>query len=149
MAEVRQIVETSLSLRKEAKIKVRQPLNKLTISNQQLTKEFTDIIADEVNVKEVVAGDKIELDTELTDELKKEWLFREIVRAVNQIRKEKGLTRENQVKVIYETDDEELEKVFAEFEDDIKKQVLADKIKEGEGETEVEINEKKIKLKVE
>jgi len=149
MAEVRQIVETSLSLRKEAKIKVRQPLNKLTISNQQLTKEFTDIIADEVNVKEVVAGDKIELDTELTDELKKEWLVREIVRAVNQIRKEKGLTRENQVKVIYETDDEELEKVFAEFEDDIKKQVLADKIKEGEGETEVEINEKKIKLKVE
>ena len=35
------------------------------------------------------------------------------------------------------------------FPDDIKKQVLADKIKEGEGETEVEINEKKIKLKVE
>ena len=76
-------------------------------------------------------------------------MVREIVRAINQIRKEKGLTRENQVKVIYETDDEELKKVFAEFEDDIKKQVLADKIKEGGGETEVEINEKKMKLKVE
>src|SRR3989339_1030812 len=149
MDRARKLVETGLSLRKEAGIKVRQPLSRFQIPDSRFSGDLLTIIADELNVKKVEVGKEIELDTELTDELKKEGMVREIVRAINQIRKEKGLTRENQVKVIYETDDEELKKVFAEFKDDIKKQVLADKIKEGEGETEVEINEKKMKLKVE
>src|SRR3989339_1465872 len=149
MDRARKLVETGLSLRKEAGIKVRQPLSRFQIPDYRFSGDLLTIIADELNVKKVEVGKEIEVDTELTDELKKEGMAREIVRAINQIRKEKGLTRENQVKVIYETDDEELKKVFAEFEDDIKKQVLADKIKEGGGETEVEINEKKMKLKVE
>ncbi len=147
MQDARKIVEMSLSLRKDAKIKVRQPLQKLTI-DKELSEGLRNIIAEEVNVKEVVTGDKVELDTKLTDELKKEGLVREIVRAINQIRKEKGLTRENRIEVEYETGDEELKAVFTEFEEEIKKQVLADEIKEGKGEAEVEINEKKVKLSV-
>ncbi|MDP2684429.1 MAG: isoleucine--tRNA ligase [bacterium] len=147
MQEARKIVEASLSLRKEAKIKVRQVLQKLTI-DKDLSEGLKKIIADEVNVKEVVVGGNLELDTKLTDELKKEGLVREIVRAVNQIRKEKGLTRENRVRVVYETKDEELKAVFEEFNEEIKKQVLAEELKAGVGEVEVDINEKKIKLNI-
>ncbi|OGH58683.1 MAG: hypothetical protein A2725_03225 [Candidatus Magasanikbacteria bacterium RIFCSPHIGHO2_01_FULL_33_34] len=147
MNEARKIVEESLFLRKEAKIKVRQPLQKLVID-----KDFPDglknIIADEVNVKEVLFGEKIELDTQLSEELIKEGLVREVVRAINQIRKEKGLTREIKVSILYETEDEEIKAVFDEFADEIKKQVSADNVEIGEGEEEVEINQKKLKLKV-
>src|SRR3989344_2326778 len=146
MNEARKIVEESLFLRKEAKIKVRQPLQKLVID-----KDFPDglknIIADEVNVKEVLFGEKIELDTQLSEELIKEGLVREVVRAINQIRKEKGLTREIKVSILYETEDEEIKAVFDEFADEIKKQVSADNVEIGEGEEEVEINQKKLKLK--
>jgi len=147
MILTRKVVEESLFLRKDAKIKVRQPLQKLTI-DKKLSDGLREIIAEEVNVKEVVEGKKLELDTELTKELKNEGLMREIVRAVNQIRKEKGLTRESKVSVEYSTDDVELKAVFEEFNEEIKKQVLADSLKEGVGETEVEINQKKLKLKV-
>ena len=90
----------------------------------------------------------MELDTIITEELKKEGLSREIIRAINQIRKEKGLTREKLVTVEYETNDEDLKKVFIEFEKEIKNAVLAEMIKVGVGELVVEINDKQLKLKV-
>jgi isoleucyl-tRNA synthetase len=147
MELVRKMVETGHSLRKEAKIKVRQPLQKLTI-DKKLSDGLKEIIAQEVNVKEILVGDKIELDTEITPELKKEGLMREIVRAINQIRKEKGLTREVKVKVEYKTESQELKQVFEEFNEDLKKLVLASSLEEGKGDSEVEINDSKISLSV-
>ena len=149
MAAARKLVEKGLALRKEAKIKVRQPLAQLTIDNEQLTTEFKKIIRDEVNVKRTVIGKKLKLDTEITPELKKEGLARELARAINQIRKEKGLTRAVRVTVGYQTEDKELREVLEEFNKEIKNQVLASELGASGGGTETEINGKLIKLKIE
>lgn len=163
MEEVRKIVEMGLSLRKEAGVRVRQPLSKFSIfnfkfSNDQLKK----IIAEELNVKEVLSkkmsGDnwvvkeegklKVALNVELTEDLKKEGLMREVVRAINQMRKENKLSREHRVVVEYSTNDEMLNSVFVDFNDEIKKQVLADEVKSGKGDVEVEIDSVLVKIKI-
>jgi len=57
--------------------------------------------------------------------LKKEGLVREIVRTINQIRKEQGMTIADEVIVEYHTEDENLQAVFVDYETEIKKSVLA------------------------
>ncbi|MFH1947094.1 MAG: isoleucine--tRNA ligase [Candidatus Magasanikbacteria bacterium] len=142
MERVRKIVEMGHSLRKEAGIPVRQPLGQLSAFGYQLSDELGQVVADELNVKNVeiggdkeIKGDKIitkedgdlkvGLNTEITPELKKEGLVREIVRAINQMRKEQKLTIEDVVTIEYHVEDELLKSVFAEYADEIKKQVLA------------------------
>jgi len=110
MEQVREIVSLTLAKRMEAGIKVRQPLRKLTIKIK-LDKSLLKLIKDEVNVKEVVAGRQLELDTKITEELKKEGETRELIRAVNNIRKEMGLTPRDKV-VIESTFDLENKKEF-------------------------------------
>ena len=56
MDGVRAIVEMGLALRAEVKIKVRQPLATL-VTTVQLPSELSLLIAEEVNVKQVVSGD--------------------------------------------------------------------------------------------
>jgi isoleucyl-tRNA synthetase len=96
MKTARTIVTLALEAREKAGIKVRQPLNQLAVSSLQLTEDFKTIIAEELNVKGVIEKsgldpNQIELDTELTDELKEEGLVRELVRAIQQYRKETGM----------------------------------------------------------
>jgi isoleucyl-tRNA synthetase len=140
MTIVRQIVEIGLSLRAEAGIKVRQPLSALYVSGMTLSKEFLDITAEELNIKEInfvkdfpekvglvkkeTKDFNLALDIELTEELKKEGLAREIIRTINQMRKEQSLTITDTVVVKYNTDDELVKSVFGEFVEEIKKQTL-------------------------
>jgi len=133
MEITRKIVELALAKRAEAGIKVRQPLRKLTINNQQLTKEYADLIKDEVNVKEIIqkqgAGElQVELDIEITDELKQEGYLRELVRLINAKRKKMGLTVKDRVKIEYETQDETLASVFEKYKDELLKLTLADEL---------------------
>ncbi|PLX28418.1 isoleucine--tRNA ligase [Candidatus Parcubacteria bacterium] len=139
MEQVRKVVEMGLSLRSEHGIKVRQPLSQFTTYDLRLTTGMQQIIAEELNVKEVVdqagkenvwvqkedGGLKVALNTEITDDLKKEGLVREIVRTINQVRKEQKLTIEDEVVVEYHTDDVLLSTVFEEYSNEIKKSVLA------------------------
>jgi isoleucyl-tRNA synthetase len=99
MKTVRDISSKGLETRMSVKINVRQPLAKLSskISNlKNLDSTFIELIKDEVNVKDVVfdAGmeKEIELDTVLTRELKEEGEVRELLRKIQDLRKEKGLT---------------------------------------------------------
>lgn len=97
MALVRQIVELGHSKRKENSLKLRQPLALVTYSSsEKLGEEFEEIIKEELNVKSVefkkAAELSIELDTNLTEDLKKEGEAREIIRNVQKLRKEQGLT---------------------------------------------------------
>lgn len=98
MVTVRYIVSQALEQRAKANIKVRQPLPQLKVKNKELKgeNELLGLIQDEVNVKEVVfdkniAGE-VELDTAITQELKEEGNYRELLRAVQDLRKKKGLT---------------------------------------------------------
>jgi isoleucyl-tRNA synthetase len=99
MQEVRKVVSLGLEARAKANLKVRQPLAKLTFdihsSKIKDKPEMLALIADEVNVKAVVWGetghDTVELDTNITAELKEEGSVRDFVRAVQELRKQKNL----------------------------------------------------------
>jgi isoleucyl-tRNA synthetase len=105
-------------------------------------------MGDKVIVKED-GGLKVALHTEITDELKKEGLLREVVRAINQIRKEQKLTINDMVVIGYETDDAVLQSVFVDFADELKKSVLAKELKKSvSGGVEVDLDGRKLRLSV-
>jgi isoleucyl-tRNA synthetase len=124
MQEVRRIVSLGLEARMRAKINVRQPLSKLSTKNYQLStkKEFLALIADEVNVKEVVCDEtlatEVALDTVITSELKAEGQARELIRAIQDLRKKQGLTVADRPTLSVVTDDLG-KKLLTEFKKDI------------------------------
>ena len=101
MDAARNVTSSALEARAAAKIKVRQPLAKLTVSGEHpLAKSFDresllEIIASEVNVKTIVTADtgatEVVLDTMVTPELQDEGYVRDLIRAVQDYRKQKGL----------------------------------------------------------
>ena len=100
MDVVRNLSSKGLEARNSAKINVRQPLQSLKVSTSFRDTlndlEAQRVIQDEVNVKEVVFSDlkedQVELDTNITASLKEEGMIRELLRAIQDLRKDKGLT---------------------------------------------------------
>lgn len=94
MVEVRRLASAALALREKAGIRVRQPLRELKIKNSKLKIEELQLLADEVNVKEVTIdgklGEEIELDTTLTHELLEEGWLRDLTRVVQDLRQDAG-----------------------------------------------------------
>lgn len=123
MRLVREICEQGHAQRKSNNLKVRQPLQKITI-DKKLSEDLLQLIKDELNVKEVVFGDKFELDTKLTPELEAEGRARDIVRDIQDARKAAGTALDESVVV-------ELPSWPEEFTDYIKSQTLAAKLKKG------------------
>jgi isoleucyl-tRNA synthetase len=99
MATTRAVIEQGLALRNEAKFKVRQPLAGLTYTGTPLTPFSEQIIADEVNVKQVTSGAAFALDTVITPELQAEGDVRELIRAVQNARKAAGLSVDDRIKL--------------------------------------------------
>jgi isoleucyl-tRNA synthetase len=95
MNRTRAIVSLALEARSKANIKVRQPLSELRIKNDELGTEYVNLIQEELNVKEVVQDKNLEteikLDTNITPELAEEGRVREVIRSVQEMRKEKNL----------------------------------------------------------
>jgi len=156
MEEVRKIVELGLKARDEAGIKVRQMLGKFSIFNFQfsMSEEYANLIKEELNVKEVVVSKgqgelKVELDTIITDDLKLEGLKREIVRSVNNLRKNAGLTIKDKIVLSWQSDSELIKNVFVKMADNLKKDTLTEKIIESEvGGEEVKMNGEIVKLEI-
>ncbi len=90
MQKTREIVSEALEARSKSNIKVRQPLASLGV---KLDGAYLDLIKDEVNVKEVLDKniEGVELDTNITEELAEEGKVRDIIRAIQEMRKEKNL----------------------------------------------------------
>ncbi|MBU4087040.1 MAG: hypothetical protein KKB21_05695, partial [Nanoarchaeota archaeon] len=86
------------------------------------------------------------LNIEITDDLKKEGLAREIVRTINQMRKEQKLTVNDKIIVIYKTENILLNEILTEFSEEIMKNVLADNLVAGDVGEDREIGGVKIKL---
>ncbi len=153
MEIVREIVSFGLKERQKAGIPVRQPLNSLKIREKSLKKEYLELIKDELNIKEIIfnvsVSDEIKIDTNITPELKQEGNYRELVRALQDMRKKIGLTPSDVVALVFETG-EEGRKLIQKFETDMKKTVLASKIefKENGGE-EIKIDNIVFKIKIE
>jgi isoleucyl-tRNA synthetase len=97
MESARNIVTLALEQRAKSGIKVRQPLSSITISNKEIVdnEELSSIIKDEINVKLILLDEKIEkgiviLDIEITPELHREGMMRDILRSVQEERKKSG-----------------------------------------------------------
>lgn len=138
MKRVREIVAGALQLRSDVKIKVRQPLAELRIKNHELgikhNKELQELIKGEVNVKNIVFGARIknalELDTTITPELKKEGVFRDLVRHIQQMRKDANLKPHDTIMLYIATEEAGLE-ILKEFSTKLKKEVGAKEIVTG------------------
>lgn len=106
MELVRKVSEKGHAARKESGIKVRQPLGKFSIFNFQFSMEdnLKQLIKEELNVKEVVVNSgseemKVEFDTKLTPELKAEGEARELIRSIQELRKEKGCKLDDRISI--------------------------------------------------
>jgi len=162
----RQLVEAGLSLRDEADIKVRQPLQKLQYKIKKFEPELESIIAEELNVKEVenqkqiqeqenfkiksVGDVQVALDVALTEELKQEGLVRELTRKINNLRRKKGLTPKDLVGLTYETDSPELKAVLQSegLVNILKQQTKLKTINPGKAKNKIKINGQEIGLEL-
>jgi len=108
-----------------------------------------------LNVKEVLLEPRtsnqepnIKLDTKITPELKQEGDYRELARALQDMRKKIGLTPSDIVKLSFETNEKGKELV-QKFETDMKKTVLASEIEfeENDGQ-EITIDNLVFKVKI-
>jgi isoleucyl-tRNA synthetase len=139
MIEVRKIVSLGLEVRSKSLIKVRQPLSKLTIKECNLDnknlEQYLELIKDEVNVKEVFFDNSlstpVELDLNITPELREEGQVRELIRGIQDLRKQEKLSPFDLVSLRVKTD-QKGQILIQKFEAEIKKTTLLKTISYGE-----------------
>ena len=121
-------------------------------SKIKISEDYIQLIRDEMNVKDVIFAEgselAVELDTKMTPELVAAGLKRELVRAINNLRKETGMTIQDRAVIYYQTENKEIKEVFEKFGGEIKKDTLADEIRAGGEGKAVKINEQEVGLKV-
>jgi isoleucyl-tRNA synthetase/8-oxo-dGTP pyrophosphatase MutT (NUDIX family) len=136
---VREVVSIALDQRTKANVKVRQPLQSITINSVkyeflQTEKELQNEIKDELNIKEIlfqgveysndanVPTKVLFLNIEISEDLKLEGLFREVVRMVQDKRKEMNFVVSDKVRVIFENSmNEETKEALNKFKNDLEK----------------------------
>jgi len=151
MEATQKAVEIGLALRATANMKIRQPLNKITLKDKEIAELlYADLVKQELNVKNVELGTEDALDLVISDELKMEGMVRELTRAINQLRKDSLLTiNDKNVKLEYETGSEILKQAIEKNRGEIKMSCLCVDVVEGSFEAkEIAINGEKIKIKL-
>lgn len=132
MKTVREYVNSGLAIRAKNNIKVRQPLACVVIPSFGSHVDFKDILADELNVKEVRLGKDFALDVEITVALKEEGLVKEFIRHVQNSRKEAGLNIDDRIKLSVNTGSEIIRRAIDKYEKLIKQETLATQLTDDE-----------------
>jgi len=132
MKQVREIVTIGLAHRSEAGIKVRQPLSmlKIPMAKSQIPNEMLELIKEEVNVKKIIGGKKIELNTKITPKLKEEGIIREVIRNIQTMRKRAGYIPKDRI-LVQVSCNPDLEKIIKKNKNLILKETRADKFEFG------------------
>lgn len=153
MARTRELINNGLSLRMkkdehQESIKVRQPLQCAAYAGVKLTDYYEQIMAEELNVKEirwiesldehladydvtegVIKPESwVEISKHLTPELKREGLMREVIRHVQSARKKAGLQVDDRIELNIASSDTEIAQAVDTFADTIKVETLAIKL---------------------
>ncbi|MBU4453314.1 isoleucine--tRNA ligase, partial [Patescibacteria group bacterium] len=133
MGQARAIVSRVLDAREEAGRPIKQALADMVawVPSGEISLELQAVILDEVNIKtmKVQAGDlKVEVNIDLTPELIRDGMARDIVRRVNQMRKEAGFTIQDRISLKIYSEQEEVKQMFAEHQTSIKDGTLADSV---------------------
>jgi isoleucyl-tRNA synthetase len=81
---------------------VRQPVS--TATGPSFSSGYEDIIREEVNVKKYITSEVIEINTDITPELKQEGNHNELVRAIQDMRKKMGLMPSDTISLTVRTD---------------------------------------------
>lgn len=171
-------VELGRSLRSRARIKLRHPLpvakiyGELNFLLKELSPQFLEALRTELNVKELKclneypkeerndrrylrvnskeADFTIVLDTKISEKLKQEGMAKDIVRAIQQLRKEANLEWDQKINVRYETPVEEVTESIKCFSDYVKNETLCQDISSGDLKDGKDflINESPVKLAI-
>jgi len=132
MKKVRDVISEGLQQRALNKLKVRQPLASATIKQEVENAELIEIMQEELNVKNIFIDntqeENIKLDKNITPELKLEGTARELVRAIQEMRKVAGFEVDNHIEIGHIGTEE----VFAKFSELIARETLANTISKGE-----------------
>lgn len=135
MAVIRSLAEAGHRVRKENKLKVRQPLASVTI---ELAKDIVfeeseallAVLKSELNVKKIILSKGnaeqhvVSFDTTLTSELAQEGKMRDLVRSIQELRKTQNVKTDQAIKLTIPSE-------FMAFKELIAKRVLASEVKEG------------------
>lgn len=170
MELVREVASVAHKARKKAGIKTRQPLAELEVRKLEATlrQEVVDLLKEEVNISTIYFRDNLKkekgwifikeggvelaLNPDITPSLKKEGDKREIVRNIQRLRKKAGLTAEDKITIFF-SGDKELTDLFRKKKEEIKRETIAEKVKErkerGEARKEIEIDGKPFYLALE
>jgi len=166
------IIQITLAGREKAKIGLRWPIKEIKIITEKkdvekAVTELNEIIKRMTNVKEVNLGigkgkkyvdiefkhGKIQINTEINDELLAEGYYREITRRIQALRKKSGLQKQDRIKLFLKTDSS-LKKMLSEWTENIKEKVGAnivdvsceDSSEKYKYSSEEKIKEKEIKI---
>lgn len=100
MEMARSLVEKAHAKRREKQISVKQALTSFSSTSVAVSKSVEELIKDEINVKKIIWKAKTDkFDTKITKELEEESRVRDLVRKIQDKRKEMGLNLNQKVEV--------------------------------------------------
>ncbi len=144
MRQVRDAITAGLALRKEKGVRVRQPLHSVDVPRSEpFASDLEELIKDELNVKEVhyvSAASGVALDLNMTPALRSEGYAREMVRAVQDMRKEAGYSFQARAYCQWHSEDPELSAALSGWAETIKKEtMLSDFVKQQHDEKKYDV----------
>ncbi len=175
MAEARYYINEGLRQRAEAGIKVRQPLPSVKLTGtSHLRPDLEIIISEELNVKAVsvikptkLTGKEtfievtkrptsgipaiVVLDTTISDELQIEGIMRDLVRQIQNARKQAGLDVSDRIDLVVESDAVDIQKALHAYTGTIKQETLAvtlNKVKANAFSTNVKLSGGQVNIKL-
>lgn len=140
MGVVRSAIEGVLAARSKAGISVRQPLASAVVRELPKGEEYQAIVRDRVNCEKLEEDAALTLeepatiDTNITDDLREKGMLRELIRSIQEARKQTNLVPGDRIKLSVQTD-EASQALIHKFEEEIKKAVSADSITLQQGES--------------